>query len=106
MNRLLYTCFGIGIVASAMAMATFNAVFHAKYNIKPTSNLGKANCGVCHLKPKGGALNAYGKDLKAAMKAANSKKLTPAILSKVEGLDSNKNGKSNLEDIKADAFPG
>lgn len=106
MKRLLYTCFGVAIVTSAMALSTFNKVFHDKYNVKPGSNIGKAACGVCHLKPKGGALNAYGKDIKAAMKAANTKKLTPAVLSAVEGLDSNKNGKSNAADIKSDTLPG
>ncbi len=89
-----------------MAMTTFNKVFHDKYDIKPTSNIGKADCAACHVKKKGGALNPYGKDIAAAMKAAGSKKLTPAILSKVEGLDSDKDGKSNIAEIKADSLPG
>ncbi|MBS1704999.1 MAG: hypothetical protein JST40_03935 [Armatimonadetes bacterium] len=107
MKRLLYTCIGVGILASAMAMSASVKVFETKYGVKPASNLGKAKCGVCHAGAKGGkALNSYGKDLAAAMKAANTKKLTADILAKVEGLDSNKNGKKNVDEIKADVNPG
>ncbi|MBS1705000.1 MAG: hypothetical protein JST40_03940 [Armatimonadetes bacterium] len=105
MKRLLYTCIGVGLIASAMAMSTFGKVFEAKYGAKP--NLAKAKCALCHATGKGGkALNPYGKDLAAAMKAAGSKKLTADILAKVEGLDSNKNGKKNVDEIKADVLPG
>ena len=106
MKRLLFTCLLIGVVAMAMAMSAFSKVFHEKYNVKAGSNLDKAACMVCHVKAKGGKLNAYGKDIAAAMKEAGVKKMTPAILAKVVNLDSNKNGKKNIDEIKADANPG
>ncbi|MBV6459478.1 MAG: hypothetical protein HONBIEJF_02626 [Fimbriimonadaceae bacterium] len=106
MKKLLFTAGVMVIMAMAMALATYNKVFHDKYNVKKDSTLGKADCAVCHVKPKGGKLNAYGKDLSDAMKAEKSKKLTPAILAKVEGLDSDKDGKKNIDEIKADSNPG
>ena len=68
--------------------------------------MANAACGVCHVKKTGGKLNLYGKDLQAAMKKDNAKKLTAEIFAKVEGLDSNKNGKKNCDEIKADVNPG
>lgn len=96
----------LGIAALAMTLGNYNSMFHKTYDLKTTSTVGKANCMACHEKKSGGKLNSYGTDLQKAMKAAGAKKLTVDILKKVEGLDSNKNGKSNLEDIKADVLPG
>lgn len=106
MKRLLFTCITVGVVTMAMALSSFSKVFHEKYDVKADSNLDKAACGVCHMKAKGGKLNPYGKDVQAAMKAEGAKKLTPAILAKVEGLDSDKDGKRNGAEIKADDLPG
>jgi len=106
MKRLLFTCMTVGVVAMALAMSAFSKTFHEKYNVKEGSNLDKAACGVCHVKAKGGKLNPYGKDIEAAMKAEGAKKVTPAILAKVEGLDSDKDGTKNGAEIKADQLPG
>lgn len=106
MKRLLFTCILIGTFAMAMALTAFSKVFQEKYHVKKGSNLEVAACMVCHVKEKGGKLNSYGKDIATAMKAANTTKMTPAILAKVENLDSNKNGKKNIDEIKADKNPG
>ncbi|MBS1714575.1 MAG: hypothetical protein JST30_09595 [Armatimonadetes bacterium] len=106
MKRLLITCTVMGFAVLAMALSSYTKVFSDKYGVKDTSALGKAKCAVCHAGAKGGKLNAYGKDLDAAMKAAGAKKLTGAVLSKVEGLDSDKDGKKNIDEIKADKNPG
>ncbi len=106
MKRLILTTGLFTAVASVYALATFTSVFAAKYSVAKTSNLGKLGCAVCHAGPKGGKLNAYGNDLKAALKAANTKKLTAGILEKVEGLDSNKNGVKNGDEIRKDHAPG
>lgn len=106
MKRLIATCTVLSAFAMAMALSSFGKVFNEKYNIKPTSNLGKLSCGVCHVSAKGGKLNPYGKDLQAAMKAENSKKVTAAILAKVESKDSDGDGEKNIAEIKADANPG
>lgn len=106
MKRLMFVCAGIVIFASAMAMSTFEKTFEKHYSVKDGSNLDKAKCSVCHLKLTGGKLNPYGEDLKAAMAKAKVKKLNDEVIVSVESLDSNKNGKSNLDEIKADALPG
>lgn len=96
----------MGIVAGAMALSTFGKAFHDTYDIKKGSDLDKAACMTCHEKTKGGKLNAYGKDLQAALKDAKTKKLSEAILKKVEGVDSDKDGMKNLDEIKKDRNPG
>jgi len=57
MKRLLIFCLASGLVASAMALATFPKTFAEKYDVKPGSKLATAACGVCHTSPKGGKLN-------------------------------------------------
>ena len=106
MKRTLTATLLLGIGAIAMSLGNYNAMFHKTYDLNTTSTVGKANCMACHEKKSGGKLNSYGLDLSKAMKAAGAKKLSVDILKKVEGLDSNKNGKTNLEDIKSDVLPG
>jgi len=106
MKRLLAVCTTLGIFATAMALSTFSKVFADKYDVKAGSNLSKAACSTCHAKVSGGKLNAYGKDLQNVMKEEKSKKLTPAILAKVENLDSDKDGTKNVDEIKKDSNPG
>lgn len=106
MKRVMFTFVAIGVVAAAMSLSSFAKTFQEKYKVKDGSNLAKAQCSVCHTGPKGGKLNAYGKDIAAAMKAEGVKKMTAAILTKVESLDSNKNGIKNIDEIKADKNPG
>ncbi|HMS56371.1 MAG TPA: hypothetical protein PKA27_13310 [Fimbriimonadaceae bacterium] len=106
MKRLLAVCSTLGIFATAMALSTFSKVFHDKYDVKAGSNLAKAACSVCHVKASGGKLNAYGKDLQNVMKDEKSKKLTAAMLAKVENLDSDKDGTKNGDEIKKDSNPG
>lgn len=106
MKKLLFICAATGVFATAMALSTFSKVFVEKYGVKEGSDLAKNACAVCHVKPKGGKLNPYGKDIQVVMKAENAKKLTPAILAKVENLDSDKDGVKNIDEIKKDANPG
>lgn len=106
MKRTLTAILTLGIAASALTLATFDKEFMKTYDVKKGSRIDAANCMTCHEKKTGGKLNAYGLDLQKAMKAAKSRKLTAEILKSVEGLDSNKNGKSNLQDIKSDVLPG
>jgi hypothetical protein len=106
MKRIIMLFGILGTAALAMALSSYGKVFDTKYNIAKDSKLDKAACAVCHVGAKGGKLNAYGKDMEAAMKAAGTKKLTPDILAKIENLDSNKNGVKNIDDIKKDQNPG
>lgn len=94
------------LLASAVAWAfpAFLKTFTDTYKVKPDSVLGKASCAVCHLaKDKTNKWNPYGQDLK---KAADGDMVTKAILAKVENLDSDKDGVSNIDEIKAGTLPG
>lgn len=97
---------GLTVTAgAALAHPAFVGTFNQKYPQKPGSALTKSQCGICHVgfTPK---LNPYGLDLQKALKAAKSTKLTAANLTKVEKLDSDKDGVKNLAEIKAGTLPG
>lgn len=95
----------LGLAVLAASMGSYAKPFMEKYSVKPDSKLGKAGCALCHVSAKNLKLNGYGTDMQKAMKEAKTKRITPAILESLEKLDSNKNGKSNLDDIKADSLP-
>lgn len=92
-----------GLATMAMAHMAWMKPFEQTYNIKSTSELGKAKCAACHTGKMGGKLNKYGEDLKKA--AGGEKKLTADILKKVEGLDSDGDGKKNIDELKAGTLP-
>lgn len=95
------------LTAIAWAYPKYLTAFTDTYKISKTSNLGKASCAICHpAKDKTDVLNPYGKDIQKAIKSAKAKTLTPAILRKVEKLDSDKDRYTNIREIKADSLPG
>jgi hypothetical protein len=106
MKKLLLTLAGSAMLATVFALGTFMKAFDETYGIEKDSALGKAKCLVCHFDKSGKKLNLYGQDLKAAMKQAGSKKVTPAVLRAIEQLDSNGNGVKNIDEIKGDSLPG
>ena len=95
----------VTLATAALALPTFVKDFESNYKIKKDSTLNKASCAVCHV-GKTAKLNAYGEDLKKAMAAAKTKKLTGDVLKKVEDLDSDKDGVKNGAEIKANTLPG
>lgn len=82
---------------AALASIAWQKVFMDTYKPKPDSELAKAKCKICHV--KGSELNAYGK-------AINGKPKTAASLKAIEKLDSDKDGVSNINEIKAGTLPG
>lgn len=107
MRRVLTIGLISGIVAAAIALTPFLKTIDEFYKVKKDSALGKAACSTCHATMKGGKkLNPYGESLQDAMREAKTKKLTTAILEKVESLDSDKDGMKNIDEIKKDRFPG
>jgi uncharacterized membrane protein len=90
----------------AQAKPDFVDVVLKVYAPKEGSALLKATkaCTACHADapPK---LNPFGLDLKVALKTANSKKLTAAILQTVESLDSDKDGASNRDELQGGTDP-
>lgn len=107
MKRVLLIASLSALAISALTTAPASKIFESTYSIKSDSTLGKAKCGVCHATKMGGKkLNAYGLDLQKAMHSANLSKITPELLHKLDGVDSNKNGTKNADDIRADKMPG
>lgn len=92
------------VAASAIALPNYVGDFQKAYKAPKVSALGKAACNACHV--GGTRLNPYGKDLKKALAALKTKKLTPAALKKIASLDSDKDGKKNVAEIKAGTLPG
>lgn len=96
----------LALTSTAFALPTFGPVFNSTYGVKKDSDLTRVKCGVCHV-GMSSKLNPYGEDLKKAMVSENTgKKLTGSVLKRVEGLDSDKDGTKNLEEIKANKNPG
>lgn len=106
-KRISVVMLATGLAAMAMALTPFLKSFDGVYKVKKESTLGKAACMSCHATAKGGKqLNPYGASIQVVMKEAKTKKLTPEILAKVEGLDSDKDGMKNIDEIKKDRLPG
>ena len=98
------TVLGLAALSTAaLATPAMQPVFNKTYDVDKGSALGKARCGACHV-GSSARLNPYGQDLKKAL--ARSKKLTAAALEKIEEQDSDKDGKSNVAEIKAGGLPG
>ncbi len=77
-------------------MTTFNSLYTPAAN----SQLKKSRCVVCHRRPSGkGGLNCYGA-------ALNEKTASADSLKSVESLDSDKDGFSNIDEIRAGTLPG
>lgn len=95
-----------GVAAWAAAKAPDSVLFKNTYAPKEGTDLAKAMpCLVCHSKmpPTKTELNPYGKDLS---KAVAGKALDEKILRSIEKLDSDKDGASNIVEIKAGTLPG
>ncbi|HET6385134.1 MAG TPA: hypothetical protein VFJ58_17215 [Armatimonadota bacterium] len=98
----------VGLMAvgsAAIGFPTFLTLFKTTYKPDATTALGKANCMTCHM-AAGFKLNPYGLDLQKELVKANTKTLTPDMLKAVEKLDSDKDGVSNIDEIKAGTLPG
>lgn len=105
LSRAVLTAGVLTMTSVAMALPSMVKDFGSTYGVKKDGTIGKASCSVCHV-GKTTKLNPYGADLKSAMASEKASKLTAGVLKKVEGLDSDKDGKSNLEEIKGDKLPG
>lgn len=93
--------FGIMLIStSAFATMQWYKTFTKTYKPASGSALKNAQCAVCHMKPNGqGELNPYGKELKG-------KKISDASLKAIEKLDADKDGFSNIKEIKSGTLPG
>ncbi|NSW77479.1 MAG: hypothetical protein HPY54_00405 [Chthonomonadetes bacterium] len=101
---LVSTLLALGLMVSALATPKYFVVSKKTYPAAPESDLTKAKCTVCHVKGK--ELNVYGKDLQKALQEKKTKDLTAEILKSIEKLDSDKDGVSNGDELKAGTLPG
>jgi hypothetical protein len=107
MNRvrmLVSTLLALGLMVTAVATPKLQVVFNKTYPAPKDSALAKAKCMACHVKGK--ELNVYGKDVQKAMQEKKTKDLTAEILKSIEKLDSDKDGASNGDELKAGTLPG
>ena len=100
MRRSSFVIAGIVILAPASwALPEFLEPFTTRYDAAAS----KLNsCQVCHM--SGTGFNAYGADVEAEFK--NNGEDLQAALSAVEPRDSDGDGFSNLEEIRAGRWPG
>ena len=104
MKRMITTTAIFGFAVAAFSLGSFLKVATDTYKFPANSPAANAKCTLCHTSKMGGKLNAYGLDVKAALKGSRS--ITPAALKSVEGLDSNKDGVKNGDALKAGKLPG
>lgn len=101
---LVSSVLAFGLMVGALATPKYLVVFKKTYPAPKDSALTKAKCAACHVKGK--ELNVYGKDLQKAMQEKKTKDLTAEVLKSVEKLDSDKDGVSNGDELKAGTLPG
>ncbi len=108
--RVQRAAFPIALIVlsvSAFALPQYVKDFKSTYSLKPGTALAKAGCVICHVSNGSPKLNPYGADLAKAMKEEKAGKLLKgSVLKKVEGLDSDKDGVKNLDEIKKGTLPG
>ncbi|MCS6829198.1 MAG: hypothetical protein RMM08_07750 [Armatimonadota bacterium] len=101
---LVSTVLAFGLMVGALATPKMQPLFNKTYPVAKESEVAKAKCAVCHTKGK--ELNVYGKDVQKAMQEKKAKELTADILKSIEKLDSDKDGASNGDELKAGTLPG
>lgn len=104
MKRMFSTSALLGLFVAAFAMGSMMKVVQDTYKYAAGSPAATAKCGLCHVGKMGGKLNAYGNDLKAAMKG--SKVLTAAALHSIDAKDSDGDGAKNGVELAAGKNPG
>lgn len=103
MKRLLTTSIIFGFAVAAFSLGAFFRVAQDTYKFPAGSAAANAKCMLCHTGKMGGKLNAYGTDLKTALKG--SKTLTDKVLHSIDGLKSGKHPQTNGELLKTGRTP-
>lgn len=105
---LLFATFLLVGSLPASARPEFPPVVHQAYQLKPGGAVATAvdQCTFCHVPGGPPGLNPYGLDVRTALRRANARALTPAILHSIDNLDSNGDGIRNGLEIAGDKLPG
>jgi hypothetical protein len=104
MKRILMPCLVLTEIATlalvVMAEPAHLQMFRRIEKSPPRSQLDKARCLTCHIKPGGGKkLNPYGLDFRG--NGANEESLR-----KIRPLDSDQDGSTNASEVEAGTLPG
>lgn len=92
---------------SASALPAYLEAAKAAYNFKAGGVVETKSCSLCHAGATNRtSLNLYGKDVQAALKSAVDKKVTPALIHRLDDKDSDGDGWSNAAEFSADTLPG
>jgi hypothetical protein len=105
-SRIIATAFAVTAASSAFAVPALPGKFSQFYNDKgiDVSALAGQSCRLCHagIFPNGGNLNSFAADLRD-----NTDVRARAVdFGAIEGLDSDGDGASNLDEITAGTLPG
>ncbi len=90
--------------AGAQAKPKFLPILKSTFNIPVGSDADQAGCKNCHTSPP--ERNVFGKAIDKALTDANADDLTPAILNSIDKLDSDGDGFTNGEELRAGFLPG
>jgi hypothetical protein len=106
-GALLLGALTVLVPAAAIARPQYLQAFVATYQIKPTSNLGKAQCLVCHAGADKKVRNPYGIDLaKTIAKVMATQQDAAAAIKKVENLKCPDKKTAYVVLIQQDKLPG
>ncbi|MFQ5809996.1 MAG: hypothetical protein ACE5JM_10290 [Armatimonadota bacterium] len=105
LGSLLAALVGLMALASGLqARPATQTQFRFVYRVQPRTHLYRTSCLVCHKNRRGvGGLNKYGKDLR---RAGHYGKYEFKGYRAIEKLDSDKDGFTNGEELKANKLPG
>jgi hypothetical protein len=101
-NILAVVVVGLTLVPGFAVMAWAKSAVLADFNAQYPGNSFGNSCTICHTKAP--ATNSYGTDLVDAGGTGND--ISPATFAAAEGSDSDGDGFTNIEEIKAGTFPG
>lgn len=98
-RTIILIAIAVAVLSTAVfATAAWFKLFTATYSPKAGTALASAKCATCHVKGTS-KLNPYGMELKG-------KPMTAASLKSIEKMDADKDGASNIAEIKAGTVPG
>lgn len=88
------------------AKPQFWETFKQTYAVMTSTPIGKAKCLTCHASAGPPELNPYGLMVKAALRSANTKEVTPDILKSIEDKDADGDNFTNGQEITEGTLPG
>jgi hypothetical protein len=92
----------LSLTTSAWAKRSYFVALTTSYTLAATANVAKASCTLCHPGGDTSQFDQFGTDARKAMAGAG---MTAAAIAKLGLLDSDADGYTNDEELKADTLP-